>query len=215
VENSTKGLEGPQDVYCIFCSLISEAKLTAMSGASLISDPHLAFQENARRAAFFWRKIEVLELAYRNRLASAIERYFSAAFFTETISEVHPDIRSRVEAARRRIHTDGKQAARNAIISELSLGFWGSLLKKHYESLLWAPALRHAFAGLGKTSRAEVYDALQTAIVLRNRIAHHENILRYDPKTTLATLDWLLELLEPGSSQFTNPDEEIPLHPVE
>lgn len=186
-----------------------------MSESSMISDPHLAFQANARRAAFFWRKIELLELAYRNRFATALERHLSPNFFTEPPSRVHPNILSRLEAAKTRIHTTGKQSARNAIISELSLGFWGSLLKKHHESSLWVPALRHAFSGLGKTSRAEVYVALQAAIVLRNRIAHHENILRYDPETTLEILDWLLELLEPGSSQFARLDQEIPLHPVE
>jgi hypothetical protein len=186
-----------------------------MSRAAGIMDPHAAFRLNQSRSATFWTFITLIEVGMRNKFASEIERRIDEDFFNSPDQILDPHIAKRMTRAKKSQGLRGSPNSRDGLIASLTIGFWGLLLSKRYESTFWGPALRHAFAGLGKTSRAEVHEALQTAIVLRNRIAHHENILSFDPETTLATLDWLLELLEPGSSQFAKLDQDIPLHPVE
>lgn len=200
---------------CTFCQIISIPKIAAMRRAAGITDPHAAFRLNQSRSATFWTYITLIEVGIRNKFASQIERRIDEDFFNSPDQILDPHIAKRMTRAKKSQELQGSPDSRDGLIASLTIGFLGLLLSKRYESTLWTPALRHAFAGLGRTSRAEVHEALQTAIVLRNRIAHHENILRYDPETTLATLDWLLELLEPGSSQFAKLDQDIPLHPVE
>lgn len=204
-----------QESVCRFCRLISLPKVAAMSKSAGNTDPHFAFRENQNRAATYWPLITMIEIAMRNKFASEIQGRINQDFFTDPMAISDSRIAKRISRAKLHRGNLSSSTTRDGVISSLPIGFWGLLMNKKYESTFWTPALRHAFAGLGKTSRAEVHEALQTAIVLRNRIAHHENILRYDPESTLEILDWLLELLEPGSSQFAKPDQEIPLHPVE
>ena len=204
-----------QGESCKFCRLISLPKIAAMSKSADNTDPHFAFRLNQIRAATYWPLINLIEVVMRNKFASEIQEKISQDFFTNPIAISDPRIAKRVSKAKMQRGNLGSAATRDGVISSLPIGFWGLLMNKKYESTFWTPALRYAFAGIGKTSRAEVHEALQTAIALRNRIAHHENILRYDPETTLATLNWLLERLEPGSSHFAKLDQDIPLHPVE
>ena len=200
---------------CKFCRLISLPKVAAMSKSADNIDPHFAFRQNQSWAATYWPLITLIEVAMRNKFASEIQGKINQDFFTDPMAISDSRIAKRISRAKLQRGNLSSATTRDGVISSLPIGFWGLLMNKKYESSFWTPALRHAFAGLGKSSRAEVHEALQTAIVLRNRIAHHENILSFDPETTLATLDWLLELLEPGSSQFAKLDQDIPLHPVE
>lgn len=204
-----------QESFCRFCKLISLPKVAAMSKSAGNTDPHFAFRQNQNRAATYWPLITMIEIAMRNKFASEIQGRINQDFFTDPMAISDSRIAKRISRAKLHRGNLSSSTTRDGVISSLPIGFWGLLMNKKYESTFWTPALRHAFAGLGKTSRAEVHEALQTAIVLRNRIAHHENILRYDPDSTLEILDWLLELLEPGSSQFAKLNQDMPLHPVE
>jgi hypothetical protein len=204
-----------QENFCRFCRLISLPKVAAMSKSAGNTDPHFAFRQNQNRAATYWPLITMIEIAMRNKFASEIQGRINQDFFTDPMAISDSRIAKRISRAKLHRGNLSSSTTRDGVISSLPIGFWGLLMNKKYESTFWTPALRHAFAGLGKTSRAEVHEALQTAIVLRNRIAHHENILRYDPERTVEILDWLLELLEPGSSQFAKLNQDMPLHPVE
>lgn len=68
----------------------------------------------------------------------------------------------------------------NKIISNLSFGFWVSLLYPNYEISLWRPCLREIFPHDKKILRKEIHQKLENAKFIRNRIAHHEFILKHD-----------------------------------
>jgi hypothetical protein len=67
------------------------------------------------------------------------------------------------------------------IVSELTLGFWTNLFKRQYEDPLWRKTLRFAFPHVGGAlTRGQVFQILDQIRRLRNRISHHEQIVRYD-----------------------------------
>lgn len=67
------------------------------------------------------------------------------------------------------------------IVSELTLGFWTNLFQRQYEDPLWRKCLRRAFPHVGGAlTRGDVYQILDKIRRLRNRIGHHEQVLRYD-----------------------------------
>lgn len=67
------------------------------------------------------------------------------------------------------------------IVSELTLGFWSNLFTRQYEDPLWRKNLRLAFPHVGgPLRRGQVHQVLDKIRRLRNRISHHEQILRYD-----------------------------------
>ncbi len=68
----------------------------------------------------------------------------------------------------------------NNVVANLSFGFWTGLLGSHYEGL-WRSCLYKAF--LNKPTpflRKEAHKQFDLIRLLRNRIAHHEPILRAD-----------------------------------
>lgn len=72
------------------------------------------------------------------------------------------------------------------LVSSLMFGFWVKILgrgskynndRRVYDTLLWKPALRHAFPGVGDLERKRVQTAARVVQQLRNRVAHHEHII--------------------------------------
>lgn len=69
------------------------------------------------------------------------------------------------------------------LIAELNFGFWAHLADAPYEQVFWIPALRHAFpAKFGKPIRQDIESRLKNLLRLRNKIAHLEPIVRYEPQ---------------------------------
>lgn len=80
------------------------------------------------------------------------------------------------------------------LVASLMFGFWVKILgrggyygdtttkpdtrqRRIYDTLLWKPALRHAFPNVGDLERAKVEGSARQVQALRNRIAHHEHIV--------------------------------------
>lgn len=92
----------------------------------------------------------------------------------------------------RRIVDAGKQATAERVISGLSFGFWTNLLTSSYEdsrnrSLLWPNLLVSVFPGAPADIKRHVLeDKFKRIRELRNRLAHHEAIWKFqyeDPMT--------------------------------
>lgn len=159
--------------------------------------------------------IALLEVGVRNRFANALEEHFGARFFIARSQTLEPRLDERLEFAAKQVKGKGLFDTRNAIVSSLSFGFWTMMLNRRNEPKLWVPALRHAFRGKVTSSRQVLFERLRRVTILRNRIAHHENILYFDEESEVENIVLLLEALEPGLSQFAKLFQEIPLHPVE
>lgn len=61
------------------------------------------------------------------------------------------------------------------IVAELMFGFWTSLFESKFEKFVWVPYLHLAFPD--GTDRTQLADTLRDIREVRNRIAHHENVL--------------------------------------
>ncbi|MEZ0491774.1 hypothetical protein AB2L28_05930 [Kineococcus sp. TBRC 1896] len=81
--------------------------------------------------------------------------------------------RRQVLAARRA--AGGPNAPGGKVVAEFSFGFWRYLSTSAHEVPLWRPYLHHAFQP--GTSRRDLDQAVRQLHLLRNRVAHHENLL--------------------------------------
>lgn len=67
------------------------------------------------------------------------------------------------------------------IAAHMSFGFWCALFQKQYDPVIWQQKgiLKTVFPYLRKTQRNRIFieSRLQQVKALRNRIAHHEQIL--------------------------------------
>jgi hypothetical protein len=78
--------------------------------------------------------------------------------------------------AKQRILGEKKPITADRVVSELFFGFWVSLTRAEYARSLWDAHLHKAFTPAMK--RQNAYHSLDRIRKLRNRVAHHEIILR-------------------------------------
>jgi hypothetical protein len=140
---------------------------------------------NARMAGALFEEIHYAEVFLRNALVAQLEAiaaanpntgdWYEAGFLDEaSFAEI-----SRAKEKLSRRHTSPTEGR---IIAELPLGFWHNLLASH-EQRLWERGLYRAFVNLplsDSNEHLEVAQRLHELGELRNRIAHHEPILRRD-----------------------------------
>ena len=90
------------------------------------------------------------------------------------------------EQIERAVREAGPGAPPGKVIAELMFGFWRYLSTAAHHDALWIPYLHAAFAP--GTSRRAVDRPVGQLHQLRNRIAHHEPLLRRNSATDVLSL---------------------------
>lgn len=84
----------------------------------------------------------------------------------------------KITEARQQLATRGTRVSTSSLVALLGLGFWVAVFDRHYENILWRTHLRYAFPhGPDPLRRNEVFSIVDRLRRLRNRIAHHEQII--------------------------------------
>lgn len=100
--------------------------------------------------------------------------------------------RQRVRDTIRRLTRAHRTPTRGRVVAGLSFGFWRALFDKKYDGL-WVSNLHRAFPA-SSGDRAEIATLMANLVPFRNRLAHHETIVRrqigshYEEMLTLASL---------------------------
>jgi hypothetical protein len=90
----------------------------------------------------------------------------------------------------------GNAAPPGKVIAELMFGFWRYLSTPAHEKSLWVPSLHRAFQP--GTDRREVDQRMGSLHNLRNRVAHHEPLLRTDIAARHGDCTALATLIDPA-----------------
>ena len=163
--------------------------------------------------------IATVEVALRSAMASALTATYGPTWSTRTDlldDQALALIADATRAGRLTTASSSDQVVQDRLVSGLMLGFWVKLLGKGtwqgraprrerrvYDTTLWKPALRHAFPGAGDLDRARVASAARRSLVLRNRIAHHEQILWGIPLPGERTADGAMRRVPLGLAHST------------
>lgn len=154
------------------------------------------YEWNARVASALFECFHHTEVLLRNSMMTRL-------------STIHPldypwqqALESVVKATERRMDATTKVATPDAIISELTLGFWTNLLEQRpANEELWRKHLRHVFPGSPGTREA-VHKAVTDMRNLRNRCAHQDSLLDFDPGIELKKLLSLVEWIDPHAREW-------------
>ena len=143
---------------------------------------------NVRLAGAFWEVIEGLEVIVRNAMHEALSSAFGVRWFDDSQrfdSRTDRRVQSTIERVQERIGP--KPVPPGLFVSESTFGLWMGLLEKGgktsggaqvlHQDTLWQPALVNAFPH-GPRHQGRTLTVLQWPYQLRNRIAHHENLIR-------------------------------------
>lgn len=169
-------------------------------------DEELAWQLyewNAKVASALSECFHHTEVLLRNAMMDQLKTTHPLAYPWQRVSE------KVAEAADRRRHPTTKVASPDTVISELMLGFWVNLLDKGPENdELWRHCLYRAFPG-SPGKRESVHRAVSSMRNLRNRCAHQDSLLEFDPGIELKKLLSLVEWIDPNARTWIESIETV------
>ncbi|MER5715225.1 hypothetical protein [Streptomyces sp. NPDC002132] len=172
-------------------------------------DPEAAmrlYRWNLEASAALYVPLHCVELGVRNALHDClVARYRRPDWWTA--APLNGGGRGLVAKARAKCERNEEQRAleqqrpkrpvtTDDVVTELSFGFWATLLVSRYDRAFWVPTLHKAFP-YHSGRRDALYDDLWPLVQLRNRVMHHEPIHDKDLDADHARIYRVLEALGP------------------
>ena len=175
---------------------------------------HRLYLWNAAVGQSFHFPLQTVEVALRNVLHQALAATFGpdwtqspACRATLTVDRVN-DI---TKAERRHYGIYKTVPSTPQIVASLSLGFWVSLLRKHYHQSIWATQTSAAFPNLQANETINDVSNTGTSIQnLRNRIFHQEPLLRHNLSVEYAAIIRMLGWICPEMQQWMRQLSSVP-----
>ena len=158
------------------------------------------YQWNIAVASAFYTPLHWLEITLRNALHHELRRYFARPDWW-TAAPLADNGRRAVARAQDQVARRKAAGCPDDLVTELSLGFWVSLLSRGraYDRTLWVPALHRAFPHQSGR-RHDLHAELVPILHFRNRIMHHEPIHQLDLRNHHGTVYRLLGYVSPRIS---------------
>jgi len=196
-----------------------EAHLTAPRVATYVdacdgdlNQALLLYKWNARIAGALWEALGHGEVLLRNAIHDTLttrhqHRRQPGYWFDNPRHELDNRAHDEIDAAKRRARRgiSSEAVPPGKLVAELPFGFWRYLLAKRYSPTLW-PAIRHAFPHLPGRNRARLERPVIHLHQLRNRITHHEPLIRENLPARLADLEYVLDAIDPALRRWIRDD---------
>jgi hypothetical protein len=177
------------------------------------------YKANIEVSETFYPLLAILEVGLRNQMDYQLKRKFNTDSwfdnndFIKIVSRFQID---RITDARNSILREKKIVTSGKVISELSFGFWTSLLDSKFERTLWKK-LRLSFPNCPKAirQRKTMSSKFNGIRKLRNRIFHHEpvtwniDVIRNYRDEIIEAIDWIDKGLLDWSNDIIRIDEVI------
>jgi hypothetical protein len=130
---------------------------------------------NVETSAAFYGPLQCLEVTLRNALHAQLCRSFGRPDWW-TAAQLAGGGRRGIDRAMEKLRKRGvRHPSADAVVAELTFGFWVSLLSNRSHRQFWVPALHRAFPGY-PGPRRELHAEMCEVLELRNRVMHHEPI---------------------------------------
>jgi hypothetical protein len=183
--------------------------------------PFEVYQSNINLSENFYASLHYFEIILRNKIAKHISKKWKNWFELGSDFVKHTlDLgqKNQLEVVQYRLSALQKDISEDAVISELSLGFWTSLMDKKYAQTIWGQnKAKFIFPNLKKIDPGQISTDLDRVRRFRNRIFHYEQILTYDHEKMRDILYNYLEFMINKKCEFKNqiskkaPDRDKPL----
>jgi Abi-like protein len=160
---------------------------------------------NTRLSESLYTPLHMLEVTLRNRIHQVMSSAHGALWYDLEANLANPVQLEMLAKARKDMAEAKKTETSGRMVAALTFGYWTAMLGKEYENL-WQTTLKDIAKradGKGLT-RKDFSRPLAPIRMLRNRIAHHEPILRWTlPKHYEAILQ-LTSWLSPVAAQWSH-----------
>lgn len=132
---------------------------------------------NARISGDFWFPLHICEVVARTSIAEAINNtYHNWPYNLSFTRQLNKSSSENLQQTIQKLEKEEKPNLEQ-ITTNLTFGFWVHLLTKQYQEI-WKKQLTEVWPYVGSDNRQQIYDKLNKIRSLRNKIAHHESILK-------------------------------------
>ncbi len=135
------------------------------------------YERNTRLSEALYGVVQGLEILLRNAIHTKLTERLGQEDWYDYLPLVEAE-RNEIEKAKKAFEDRIAKATPGKVVAELNFGFWVRLFSGQYEKELWVKHLRLIFAP--SMQRKRLHDRLMQIKTLRNRIAHHETLIRRD-----------------------------------
>jgi hypothetical protein len=142
------------------------------------------YRRNADLSEALYGVVQGCEVFLRNATHEKLAKTLTEKWWNHT--SLRERERADIDDAIASIQTRAAEVTTGRVVAELNLGFWTNLYSNFYERDLWVPHLRHLFPM--SMQRKRLHERMENIKLLRNRIAHHESLLRRDVRQDYADL---------------------------
>jgi hypothetical protein len=137
---------------------------------------------NIALAESLFFSLNMVEIALRNALHETLRQHFGVPAWYDRQGLLEDDQRKGIKSVKKRIKDYGDQVTADRVVSELTFGFWVTILSRNYDARLWqgqnAAPLKRMFLQIPKNKRQRqtIHQQYNAIRVLRNRVFHYEPI---------------------------------------
>lgn len=140
---------------------------------------------------YFWKlalaeslfcSLNMVEIALRNALHDTLTHHFGVPAWYDRRGLLEAKQRKDINGVKSRIMKRGDSVTPDRVVSELTFGFWVTILSRNYDARLWqgqnAAPLKRMFLRIprNKRQRQIVHQQYNEIRELRNRVFHYEPI---------------------------------------
>ncbi|MDE2466008.1 MAG: Abi family protein [Alphaproteobacteria bacterium] len=169
----------------------------------------MLYHWNCSLAQSLYFSLHMWEISLRNRLNAFLCWKYNADWpydNTRAVRNLAAKNKGRLADAieRQERQRNVKQAPTGAIVADLSVGFWVSLLGKSYDNpYSWRYNIARIFPNDKSIDRASASKACDLLLDVRNRVAHHEPIFHLKLEQVRKDLDLLLGGMNDAAHAYT------------
>lgn len=163
---------------------------------------------NAQVGEAFHLPIQAVEVGLRNRVNHALTLGYGDDWWkSQKLSRLLDEERQGdLRVVLRRILNRGLPQETGQVVAGLSFGFWVGMLQGRYNPEIWSRHLRTSFPHLPlNRNRKSLAAAAGRVAYIRNRISHHEPVIKLDLAVENATLMDLLGWICPDKLAWVRP----------
>jgi len=176
-------------------------------------DPLDLYKWNAEVSGSFMVLIAHAEVLMRNAVARKFGQWSEERGFGPWYDNRHGMLHVRsleaITDAKTRLTVRNVPISSNAVVAELNLGFWRSLVTKRYRTTLWPKVLSPAFTVDIDDKYRTVSRIISDMHVLRNRIAHHEHPLSRSLDDDRRALLFLVRSVAPTGTLWVEASDTV------
>ncbi|TIO79430.1 hypothetical protein [Mesorhizobium sp.] len=160
---------------------------------------------NTQICEALYMPIQAAEVALRNRINSKLRELYGDFWWEHPVvaAALNSGAQTKISEAETKILGGANPITNGRVVAGLTLGFWVRMLDNRYKRPLWNSHFRSTFPHLPASVEREELKGSATALqTVRNRLSHHEDMIKRNPSEIYKQIMSLLAMLSPEKEQW-------------